>query len=61
MTRITGIITKGRNVVSGDTANEFVSKFRVLHSLDGKAWEPYSSVNVSDQVRFACKDIFHHV
>ena len=50
VTRITGIITKGRNVVSGDTAKEFITKFRVLHSLDGKSWEPYSSINVSDQV-----------
>ena len=50
VTRITGIITKGRNVIIGDTANEFVSKFRVLHSLDGRAWEPYSSASVSDQV-----------
>ena len=52
LTRITGISTAGRIVLSGDTANEYVTRFRVLYSVDGITWEPYSSETVSDQVRF---------
>lgn len=49
ITRITGIITKGRAVLGGDTANEYVTRYRLLYSLDGQRWEPYSSETVSDQ------------
>ncbi|KAL4229166.1 Lactadherin [Mactra antiquata] len=49
ITRITGIITKGRAVLQGDTANEFVTRYRLLYSLDGQRWEPYSSETVNDQ------------
>lgn len=47
--RITGIITRGRAVLTGDTANEYVTQYRVLYSMDGKQWLPYSSETVSDQ------------
>ncbi|XP_060555890.1 lactadherin-like [Ruditapes philippinarum] len=46
--RITGITTKGRTVLTGDPSNEYVTQYRVLYSMDGKSWTPYSSQTVGD-------------
>ena len=50
MSRITGVVTQGRSVLSGDTADEYVTQYRVLYSVDGISWHPYSSLTVNDQV-----------
>lgn len=60
ITRITGIITKGRAVLGGDTANEYVTRYRLLYSLDGKRWEPYSSATVSDQVSTSSQTVLRN-
>ena len=50
VSRITGVVTQGRSVLSGDTADEYVTQYRVLYSVDGISWHPYSSLTVNDQV-----------
>ncbi|OWF43623.1 Lactadherin [Mizuhopecten yessoensis] len=48
LSRITGIVTKGRGVSSGDTAQDVVTRFRVLYSTDGRSFVPYGSETVTD-------------
>lgn len=47
---IRGIITLGRAVIDGDQADEYVTRFRILYSLDGIGFVPYSDQMVSDKV-----------
>ncbi|XP_069115531.1 uncharacterized protein [Argopecten irradians] len=49
VSRITGIITKGRGVSSGDTAQDVVTRFRILYSVDGKSFVPYGDETVTDK------------
>ncbi|XP_033758448.1 uncharacterized protein LOC117340785 [Pecten maximus] len=49
VSRITGIITKGRGVISGDTAQDVVTRFRVLYSTDGRSFVPYGDESVADK------------
>lgn len=45
LSRITAIVTQGLN---GDEQN-FVSRFRILHSVDGRMFKPYADSTVSDK------------
>ena len=47
---IRGVVTQGRSVLEGDTADEYVTQYRLLYSNDGNTWQPYSSLTVNDQV-----------
>lgn len=45
--RLLGVVTKGLTL----DANElFVTRFRILHSMDGRTFVPYSDRNVTDRV-----------
>ncbi|XP_052806209.1 uncharacterized protein LOC128235427 [Mya arenaria] len=46
---IRGVVTQGRSVLSEDSANEYVTQYRILYSADGYTWQPYSSRQVNDQ------------
>ncbi|XP_060081457.1 uncharacterized protein LOC132560797 [Ylistrum balloti] len=49
VSQITGIVTKGRGVSSGDTAKDVVTRYRVLYSTDGKSFVPYGDDTVLDK------------
>lgn len=46
--RLLGITTKGLSVGPSEL---YVTRFRILHSMDGKIFTPYSDANVTDKVR----------
>lgn len=45
--RLLGVVTKGLTLGSSEL---FVTRFRILHSIDGKTFVPYSDRNVTDRV-----------
>ncbi|KAL3886789.1 hypothetical protein ACJMK2_026761, partial [Sinanodonta woodiana] len=49
VSRVDAIVTKGRNVVAGDSAKDYVLFFRVLYSLDGKIWQSYGDQSIGDK------------